>query len=472
MQDAGQVRRPYARVARWIQDIGLATLEQRRSQADALFRRIGVTFDVFHDEGVGASERQIPFDLIPRVFDAAEWARIERGAIQRARALNAFLSDVYGNADIVRAGRIPRDLVFENDAYLPLMKEARPARGVYCAIVGVDVVRTSADTFFVLEDNCRTPSGASNVLENRAILSRMFPELFEDGGVRSVADYPDRLRRVLEDLRPDADEERAHVALLTPGPANGAFYEHVHLADEMDVELVHGPDLYVDSGRLWMRTTRGPKRVDILYRRVDDPFLDPLAFRKDSLLGIPGLMEVYLKGGVTLVNAPGVGVADDKAVYAFVPDMIDFYLGETPILPNVETWRCREPDHLTYVLENLDNLVVKEVHGVGGRGMLIGPEASAAEKEIFRDRVRAKPQSFVAQPVLELSVAPTLVNGEIVGRHVDFRPFVLCGEDCTVIPGGLTRASRDGDTLSVSLGQGGGVKDTWVLDDWASNDHG
>ncbi|MEL6365416.1 MAG: circularly permuted type 2 ATP-grasp protein [Pseudomonadota bacterium] len=461
MKTEAGVRAPYARVADWIEDAGPPLLSLRSREAEALFRRIGITFAVY-GEG-GDQERLIPFDLVPRVIGAAEWDRLAAGVMQRARALNAFLYDVYHRREFLRAGRMPLRLVTENDAFLPEMIGFNPPKRIYSHIVGVDLVRTGADDFFVLEDNCRTPSGVSYMLENREIMMRMFPDLFLDNAVRPVDGYTEDLRRTLEEVAPPACRQDPQVVVLTPGPFNSAYYEHSFLADLMGVDLVEASDLYVNEGRVWRRTTRGPQVVDVIYRRIDDDFLDPLTFRPDSALGVPGLMNAYLSGGVTVASAPGSGVADDKAIYTYVPDMIDFYLGEKPILPNVRTYKCGEADDLAYVLEHLAELVVKEVHGSGGYGMLVGPKATKAEVEAYRARLVVDPENFIAQPTLELSTAPTLCGEHLGARHVDLRPFCLVGAQLRLTPGGLTRVAMREGSLVVNSSQGGGVKDTWVL---------
>jgi uncharacterized circularly permuted ATP-grasp superfamily protein len=461
--DDGEIRPPYTRVSAWLDATGQTLLRQRQAEAEALFRRIGITFAVY-GEG-GDPERLIPFDLIPRVFAAAEWRRLERGIRQRARALNAFLFDVYHRGEILKAGLIPEDLVYRNPAFLPEMIGVDPPGRVYSHVVGVDIVRTGEDDFQVLEDNCRTPSGVSYMLENREIMMRMFPQLFAQGVIEAVDDYPGLLKRTLVEAAPGSCVGEPTVVLLTPGPLNSAYYEHSFLADLMGVELVEPADLFVEAARVWMRTTRGPQRVDVVYRRIDDDYIDPLSFRADSLLGVPGLFDVYRAGGVTLCSAPGSGVADDKAIYVFVPDMIRFYLGEEPILQNVQTWRCALPSDRAYVLEHLSELVVKLVHGSGGYGMLIGPQASAAQLEDFRARIIAAPDDYIAQPTLQLSTAPVLASDGVVGRHVDFRPYCLVGKEVRLTRGGLTRVALKPGSLVVNSSQGGGVKDTWVLAD-------
>jgi len=461
MYQNGAVRAPYARLNGWTNAMPAELRQMKQAEAEALFRRIGITFAVY-GEG-GDPDRLIPFDMFPRVFTAAEWSRLERGIKQRARALNAFLVDVYARGEIVRAGRIPARLVYQNEAYEKAVVGFRPSKGVYSHIVGIDLVRTGPDEFFVLEDNCRTPSGVSYMLENREIMMRMFPDLFRENRIQPVDSYPEILRRTLASVAPLKCDREPTVVILTPGHFNSAYYEHSFLADLMGVELVEGQDLFVEGGFVWMRTTEGPKKVDVIYRRIDDAFLDPLCFRPDSMLGVPGLMDVYRSGGVTICSAPGAGVADDKAVYTYVPDMVRFYLGEEPILPNVPTWQCGRADDLNYVLENLADLVVKEVHGSGGYGMLVGPRSTADQIEAFRRRIEADPENYIAQPTLALSTVPTFVDQGIAPRHVDLRPYCLVGERIELVPGGLTRVALKEGSLVVNSSQGGGVKDTWVL---------
>ncbi len=463
MAGPGGVRPPYADVARWLDALGPEALAIKRAEAEALFRRIGITFAVY-GEG-GDPERLIPFDLVPRVFSAAEWRTLSRGIVQRAKALNAFLQDVYHRGEILRAGVIPEALVYQNPAFLPEMCGMTPPGKVWSHIVGIDIVRTGPDDFLVLEDNCRTPSGVSYMLENREIMMRMFPELFSQVRVEPVDGYSAMLRATLEEVAPPACKGDPTCVVMTPGPLNSAYYEHSFLADEMGVELVEARDLFVENGLVWMRTTLGPRRVDVIYRRIDDDFLDPLSFRPDSVLGVAGLMHAYRSGGVTIVSAPGAGVADDKAVYCYTPEMIRFYLGQEPILKNVPTWKCSEPDDRAHVLARLDEVVVKEVRGSGGYGMLIGPKSTAAEREIFARKIAADPEGFIAQPTLSLSTAPTLSDGATASRHVDFRPFALVGREVRLTPGGLTRVALREGSLVVNSSQGGGVKDTWVLAD-------
>ncbi|MEM6550479.1 MAG: circularly permuted type 2 ATP-grasp protein [Pseudomonadota bacterium] len=458
--DSGEIRAPYAAIDAWIDRTGTDLLRRRSAEAEAIFRRIGITFAVY-GEG-GDPERLIPFDVIPRVFSAMEWRRLDRGIRQRTRALNAFLYDVYHRGEILRAGIVPEDLVYQNTAFQPAMVGVEPPGKVYSHIVGIDIVRTETG-FHVLEDNCRTPSGVSYMLENREIMMRMFPDLFSGGGVEPVDAYPDQLRATLEEVAPPACRGVPSIVVLTPGSFNSAYYEHSFLADLMGVELVEPQDLFVDDGLCWMRTTRGPQRVDVIYRRIDDDFIDPLVFRPESLLGVPGLFNAYRAGGVTLCSAPGAGVADDKAIYCYVPEMIKFYLGEAAILDNVPTYRCGDPEHRAHVLANIGDLVVKEVHGSGGYGMLIGPKATEEECATYAQRVKNAPAGFIAQPTLALSAVPTLSPRGVAARHVDFRPFCLVGKGMRLVPGGLTRVALKEGSLVVNSSQGGGVKDTWVL---------
>ncbi|ETD00761.1 circularly permuted type 2 ATP-grasp protein [Rhodobacter capsulatus] len=461
MYEGGTVREPYARLEDWTKAMPAALRAMKQAEAEALFRRIGITFAVY-GEG-GDPDRLIPFDMFPRVFTQGEWRKLERGIKQRARALNAFLLDVYGRAEIVRAGKIPARMVFQNEAFERAVAGFTPPRGIYSHIVGIDIVRTGADEFFVLEDNCRTPSGVSYMLENREIMMRMFPQLFRENRIEPVDGYSDALRRTLASVAPAKCEREPTIAILTPGHYNSAYYEHSFLADLMGVELVEGADLFVEGGFVWMRTTEGPKKLDVIYRRIDDAFLDPLCFRPDSMLGIPGLMDVYRSGGVSICSAPGAGVADDKAVYTFVPEMIRFYLGEEPLLNNVPTWQCAKPEDCKYVLDHLGELVVKEVHGSGGYGMLVGPKSTADQIETFRAKIAAHPENYIAQPTLALSSTPTFVEEGIAPRHVDLRPYCLVGEKIELVPGGLTRVALKEGSLVVNSSQGGGVKDTWVL---------
>lgn len=461
MHQGASARPPYQRLQNWLAQMPASLRSLKQAEAEALFRRIGITFAVY-GEG-GDPDRLIPFDMFPRVFTAAEWSRLERGIKQRARALNAFLADIYGRGEIVRAGRIPASLVYRNAAYERAVAGFLPPRGVFSHIVGIDIVRTGPDSFHVLEDNCRTPSGVSYMLENREIMMRMFPDLFRENRIAPVDGYSGLLRRTLASVAPRKCTGEPRVVILTPGHFNSAYYEHSFLADLMGVELVEGQDLFVEGEFVWMRTTEGPQRVDVIYRRLDDAFLDPLCFRPDSMLGVPGLMDVYRSGGVAIASAPGAGVADDKAVYCYVPEMIRFYLGEAPLLDNVQTWQCAIPDDLAYVLAHLPELVVKEVHGSGGYGMLVGPKSTAQQIEAFRARLLNAPENYIAQPTLALSTCPTFVDEGIAPRHVDLRPFCLVGERVELVPGGLTRVALTDGSLVVNSSQGGGVKDTWIL---------
>ena len=459
----GRCRRGYEFLQRWLESTPPDLLAQRRAEAELLFRRIGITFAVYGN--ADAEERIIPFDIIPRILTKSEWDRLERGLAQRARALNRFLADIYGDGEILRSGLVPADLVYRNPSFRPEMVGLRLPHNSYVQIAGIDVVRVDDKDFYVLEDNARTPSGVSYMLENREVMMRLFPDLFAVNRIAPVENYAEELLATLQSVAPHSAPEEPTVALLTPGPYNSAYYEHSFLADKLGIELVEGRDLLVRDDIVLMRTTEGPKRVDVIYRRIDDDFLDPLTFRPDSVLGVPGLMNAYRAGNVTLANAVGTGVADDKAVYSYMPEIVRFYLGEGPILKNVPTWRCREPDALAYVLAHLEDLVVKEVAGSGGYGMLIGPAADKATRELFAARLKANPDGFIAQPTLALSTSPTFVDAGIAPRHVDLRPFVLCGADkVRIVPGGLTRVALKEGSLVVNSSQGGGTKDTWVLD--------
>jgi uncharacterized circularly permuted ATP-grasp superfamily protein len=463
LMDDNTARRPYEAIAEWLAGQTRASIQTKREEADAIFRRLGITFAVY-GEG-GSNERLIPFDLIPRVLSAREWRALERGIEQRVRALNAFLYDIYHRQDIVRAGRIPADMINQNEAFLPEMVGFDPPRNIYAHIIGTDIVRTGENEFFVLEDNLRTPSGVSYMLENREAMMHLYPELFSAHRVRPVSNYPDLLRQTLESVAPAACKSDPTIAVLTPGIYNSAYFEHSFLADQMGVELVQGSDLFIQDGALYMRTTQGKERVDVLYRRVDDAYLDPLSFDPHSMLGVPGLFDLYRAGGVTIVNAPGTGIADDKAIYAYVPDIIEFYTGEKPILNNVPTYRCSLESERAYVLDHLAELVVKEVHGSGGYGMLIGPSATKRELAEFRKRIEQRPSNYIAQPTLALSTCPAATASGFAPRHVDLRPFVLLGDKIRLTPGGLTRVAVKKGSLVVNSSQGGGTKDTWVLED-------
>jgi uncharacterized circularly permuted ATP-grasp superfamily protein len=457
------VRAPYEAVARWLGQQRPEDLERKLADAETLFRRIGITFNVYGQ--ADAAERLIPFDIVPRVIAAQEWRRLAAGIEQRVRALNAFMHDIYHRQEILRAGRIPAELIIQNSAFVPEMIGVDPPRGIYSHIIGVDIVRTGESDFYVLEDNTRTPSGVSYMLENRETMMHTFPDLFERNAVAPVEDYPDNLLKTLASVAPANLDREPEIALLTPGVFNSAYFEHSFLADEMGIELVEGQDLVVLDGYLQMKTTRGLKRIDVLYRRIDDEYLDPLVFRPDSLLGVPGLFDVYRAGRVTIVNAPGAGIADDKAIYSYIPEIVEFYMGRPPLLANVPTYNCRRADDLAYVLAHLAELVVKEVHGSGGYGMLVGPTATRAEIEAFRAKLEARPDNYIAQPTLALSTCPTMVGKGIVPRHVDLRPFVLVGDRVRLTPGGLTRVALKEGSLVVNSSQGGGTKDTWVLEE-------
>ena len=461
MVDAqGLVRPHYAGFSQWLTQESTDAMAARQIEADLSFRRVGITFSVAGDEA--GTERLIPFDLIPRIIPADEWAHLSAGLTQRVRALNMFIRDIYHGHDIVRAGIVPAEQVFLNAQYRPEMQDVDVAEDIYCHIAGVDIVRAGAGEFYVLEDNLRVPSGVSYMLENRKMSMRLMPEAFSSLKVKPVAHYPDLLLDNLREVAPRSNDAPT-VVVLTPGMYNSAYFEHAFLAQQMGVELVEGQDLFVDQNTVYMRTTRGPRRVDVIYRRVDDDFLDPLSFRADSALGVPGLLSVYRAGRVTLANAIGTGIADDKSTYQYVPDMIRFYLQEDPILSNVPTWRCSRPDELSHVLAHMHELVVKEVHGAGGYGMLVGPTSTRAQVEAFKERVRSHPSNYIAQPTLALSTIPTYVQSGVAPRHVDLRPYVLCGKDIRTVPGGLCRVALTEGSLVVNSSQGGGTKDTWVL---------
>jgi len=463
-----RVRPPYRDYAAWLAQQSPETMRNKRAEADLVFRRVGITFAVYGDKDDGAgTERLIPFDVIPRILPAAEWRTLEAGLRQRVRALNRFLHDVYHGQEILRARKLPPEQVLRNAQYRPEMAGVDVPSGIYSHIAGIDLVRAAdargEGVFYVLEDNLRVPSGVSYMLENRKMMMRLFPELFARNRVAPVAHYPDLLLENLRSVAPQGVEDPT-VVLLTPGMYNSAYFEHAFLAQQMGIELVEGQDLFVQDGAVYMRTTRGPQRVDVIYRRIDDDFLDPKAFRPDSTLGVAGLLDVYRAGRVTLANAIGAGVADDKSIYPYVPEMIDFYLGEKPILSNVPTYTCRSDEDLKYTLANMKDLVVKEVHGAGGYGMLVGPAATRQEIADFAARVQANPDNYIAQPTLALSTVPTFVESGIAPRHVDLRPYVLSGKDIVTVPGGLCRVALRAGSLVVNSSQGGGTKDTWVLE--------
>src|SRR3954470_2639854 len=455
------VRAAYCELKEWLDTSPPEFFDTRRSQAELFFRRVGITFAVYGDNQ--STERLIPFDIIPRVLDKTEWAFLERGLKQRVTALNAFLRDLYGPQECIKAGIVPADLIYKNPQFRLEMSGCEAPHGVYVHIAGIDVVRVDEDTFYVLEDNVRTPSGVSYMLENREVMMRLFPELFSSHQVAPVENYPDALLATLRSVAPKSASRDPVVVLLTPGRFNSAFYEHSFLADKLGVELVEASDLFVRDDVVYMRTTEGPRRVDVIYRRIDDDFLDPLVFRPDSALGVPGLIGAYQAGNVTLANAIGTGISDDKAVYTYMPEIIRFFTGEEPLLNNVPTWRCREKEALSHVLDKLPELVVKEVNNSGGYGMLVGPQASKKQIAEFSRKLKHAPEGFIAQPTLALSTCPTFVASGVAPRHVDLRPFVLAGADqIHVVPGGLTRAALQDGSLVVNSSQGGGTKDTWV----------
>jgi len=457
----GEVRAHFRPLAEWLAETPAARVNEKRREADLLFHRVGITFAVYGDKR--GHERLIPFDIVPRVIPRTEWEALERGLKQRATALNRFLHDIYHDQEILRAGVVPEEHVTRHEAFRPVMRGLDLPNGVYSHIAGIDLVRHEDGNWYVLEDNLRTPSGVSYMLENRKMMLRLFPELFARQQVLPVEHYPALL---LETLRAASPRPRrdATVVVLTPGQHNSAYFEHAFLAQQMGVELVEGADLFVKDELAYMRTTAGPQRVDVIYRRVDDPFLDPQAFRPDSMLGVPGLVAAYRAGNVALANAIGTGVADDKSTYPYVPGMIRFYLGEEPVLASVQTWQCKKAEDLKYVLGHLEELVVKEVQGSGGYGMLVGPASTKAQIKAFRARLRANAANYIAQPTLSLSTCPTFVRRGIAPRHVDLRPFVLSGSEVRLVPGGLTRVALKAGSLVVNSSQGGGTKDTWVVD--------
>ncbi len=458
--DDSAVRDIYSAYNSWLQNVPHQQLATKRAEAEVLFRRVGITFNVYGEED--GAERLIPFDVIPRLLSAKEWAQLSAGAIQRVRALNMFLHDIYHKQEIIKAGIVPASIL-ANSQYRPEMFGVDVPNQIYAHIAGIDLVRTSESQFYVLEDNLRTPSGVSYMLEDRKMMMRLFPELFRRYSIAPVEHYPQVL---LNNLRAVAQSgvQDPTVVLLSPGAYNSAYFEHAFIAQQMGIELVEGQDLFVRNNAVYMRTTQGPQRVDVIYRRIDDDYLDPLVFNANSMLGVPGLLSVYRNGGVTLANAVGTGVADDKATYIYVPAMIKFYLGEEPLLENVPTFELSKQDDLQYVLAHLNELVVKEVQGSGGYGMLVGPAASKKEIEEFRIRILSRPSSYIAQPTLALSTCPTLVEKGIAPRHVDLRPFVLSGKTVTLVPGALCRVALKEGSLVVNSSQGGGTKDTWVLE--------
>lgn len=457
----GSIRQPYLTYEEWLQATSSERIAQKRTEAEIAFHRVGITFTVYGEEA--GTERTIPFDIVPRIIPATEWQMLQRGLRQRIKALNSFLHDIYHAQEILREGLIPADRVLNNSQYRPVMQGLDVPNGVYAHIAGIDIVRAGAGEFYVLEDNLRVPSGVSYMLEDRKMMMRLFPELFAKHAIAPIDHYPDLLLETLRGVAPENVPDPT-IVLLTPGAYNSAYFEHTFLAQQMGIELVEGQDMFVKDGFVYMRTTRGPKRIDVIYRRVDDDFLDPLVFRSDSMLGVAGLLDAYRTGNVTLANAIGTGVADDKSIYPYVPAMIKFYLNEQPILNNVPTYELHKKDDLNYVLGHLQELVVKEVHGSGGYGMLVGPTATSAQRDEFRERILRDPENYIAQPTLSLSTCPTFVDAGIAPRHIDLRPFVLSGKSVHMVPGGLTRVALKEGSLVVNSSQGGGTKDTWVLE--------
>ena len=458
----GAPRPHYGTFHAWLGNQSQALMSLKRAEADLIFRRVGITFAVYGDD-LGA-ERTIPFDQVPRIFTAKEWADLETGLRQRVTALNHFIHDVYHDEAIIKAGIIPAEQVFNNAQYRPEMRHVEVPRNIYAQIAGIDIVRAGEGEFYVLEDNLRVPSGVSYMVEDRKMMMRLFPDLFQRYRVAPVEHYPDLLLECLKSVKPEGIK-KPNVVVLTPGMFNSAYFEHTYLAQQMGVELVEGKDLFVKDEEVFMRTTRGPERVDVIYRRIDDDFLDPLAFRSDSALGVAGLLNAYRAGNITLANAIGTGIADDKSIYPYVPDMIEFYLGEKPILNNVPTYQCRKAEDLAYTLANIEQLVVKETHGAGGYGMLVGPASTKDEIARFKENLIKHPEQYIAQPTLSLSTCPTFVESGIAPRHIDLRPFVLSGKTIKMVPGGLTRVALKEGSLVVNSSQGGGTKDTWVLED-------
>lgn len=457
----GKVWPHYAIFHDWLQQQSDVQMSYKREEAELIFRRIGITFAIYGDEK--GTERTIPFDQIPRIIPNQDWKILEEGLKQRVRALNLFLHDIYHEEKILKAGLIPKQQIYNNSQYRPEMRHIDVPRNIYAHIAGIDIIRAEEGKYYVLEDNLRVPSGVSYMVENRKMMMRLFPDLFEKYSIAPVEHYPDLLLECLKTASCTATK-KPHVVVLTPGMFNSAYFEHSYLAQQMGVELVEGRDLFVKNEQVFLRTTQGPQIVDVIYRRIDDDFLDPLALRPDSSLGIPGLLSAYRAGNIGISNAIGTGIADDKSIYPYVPDMIEFYLGEKPILSNVPTFQCRKPEDLKYTLAHLEELVVKETHGAGGYGMLIGPVASQSEIEQFRNQLKAHPEKYIAQPTLALSTCPTFVEAGIAPRHIDLRPLVLSGKQIKMVQGGLTRVALKDGSLVVNSSQGGGTKDTWVLE--------
>jgi uncharacterized circularly permuted ATP-grasp superfamily protein len=463
------VRPEFEALTRWLTETPASELARRQQAAETMFRQLGITFAVYGEEE--AAERIIPFDIVPRILTSREWKRLSAGLTQRVSALNAFLSDIYGKREILKSGLIPEQLILGNPQFRPEIVGSRPPHDVWAHICGIDLVRTGPDDFWVLEDNARTPSGVSYMLENREAMIRLCPELFQMFPVQPVDSYTDLLHETLKSVAPIGSGSDPVCVILTPGHYNSAYYEHSFLADTIGIELVEAADLEVDDDKVWMRTITGRVQVNVIYRRIDDDFLDPLVFRADSMLGVPGLISAYRAGNITIVNAPGTGISDDKAIYSYMPEIVRFYSGQDAILPNVQTFRCREADALAYTLDNLDKLVVKLVDGSGGYGMLVGPTASSTEIEKFRAALIAEPHRYISQPTLALSTVPTMTEKGVAPRHVDFRPYVLSQPDgVKLVPGGLTRVALREGSLVVNSSQGGGTKDSFILFDTGSSD--
>ena len=456
------VRRPYGKVAKWIDSMHGNIFEEKHNEAKDLLKRIGITFSIYKQNDL--NERLIPFDMVPRIFTSKEWDILEKGVIQRTKAINLFINDIYNSGEILKDKIIPPELIYKNKAYEPSMIGFTPPKKIFSHITGSDIVRTSNNSFMILEDNCRTPSGVSYMMQNREIMMRMFPSLFLENSISPIDDYPIFLRNMLSSVAPKkCNNNEPVIVILTPGSYNSAYYEHSFLADLMGIELVEGRDLFVEKDIVYMRTVRGRQKVDVLYRRIDDQYLDPLFFDRNSIIGVPGIMSAYRNGNITICNAPGSGIADDKAIYTYVPDMIKFYLGEKPILKNVKTWKCGNSQDLKFVKENIKDLVIKEVHGSGGYGMLIGQYSTKNQINLFLKKILKNPENFIAQPTLSLSTCPTYIKNSLEQRHVDFRPFCLQGDSIKICKGGLTRVALKENSLIVNSSQGGGVKDTWIL---------
>jgi uncharacterized circularly permuted ATP-grasp superfamily protein len=461
-EDGRATRPEFAALAQWLDETPHDDMQRRQQAAEATFRQLGITFAVYGDDE--AAERIIPFDIIPRIFTASEWSTLSAGLTQRVEAINAFLDDIYGARKILDDGVIPPDLIYDNPQFRREIDGIRPPHGIWAHICGIDLVRTGPGEFWVLEDNARTPSGVSYMLENREAMIRLCPELFRSYQVEPVDSYSDLLHETMQSVAPGGAGSDPVCVILTPGHYNSAYYEHSFLADTIGIELVEAADLIVENDKVWMRTITGAVQVNVIYRRIDDDFLDPDVFRSDSALGVRGLMQAYRAGNVAIINAPGTGISDDKAIYSYMPEIVRYYSGGEAKLPNVETWRCREPESLRYVLDNLGELVVKLVDGSGGYGMLVGPMATRKEIEAFRAVLIAQPDRYIAQPTLALSTVPTLTEAGIAPRHVDFRPFVLSQPGSVkIVPGGLTRVALKEGSLVVNSSQGGGTKDSFIL---------